>query len=65
MPAYDEAGSRGDSRRSLLGRLRRRELEPDPFDDEPDEEYDDYEPRSGQAAPSEWPDAGGRSGVRL
>ena len=39
MPAYDEAGSRGDSRRSLLGRLRgRRELEPDQFDDEPDDE---------------------------
>ena len=50
VPAYDEAGSRGDSRRSLLGRLRsRRELEPDQFDDEPDEEFDDYEPRSGQA----------------
>ncbi len=50
VPAYDEAGSRGDSRRSLLGRLRsRRELEPDQFDDEPDEEYDDSEPRSGQA----------------
>ena len=59
VPAYDEAGSRGDSRRSLLGRLRsRRELEPDQFDDEPDEEFDDYEPRSGQTAPPDWPDAG-------
>ncbi|MFZ0384879.1 MAG: hypothetical protein WAL22_04390, partial [Solirubrobacteraceae bacterium] len=29
VPAYDEAGSRGDSRRSLLGRLRsRREFDP-------------------------------------
>jgi hypothetical protein len=59
VPAYDEAGSRGDSRRSLLGRLRnRRELEPDQFDDEPDEEYDDSEPRSGQAAPPDWPESG-------
>jgi hypothetical protein len=63
VPAYDEAGSRGDSRRSLLGRLRgRRELESEQFDDEPDEEFDDYEPRSGQAAPPDWPDSGGRNG---
>jgi hypothetical protein len=59
VPAYDQAGSRGDSRRSLLGRLRnRRELEPDQFDDDPDEEFDDYESRSGQAGQSEWPDGG-------
>jgi hypothetical protein len=57
VPAYDEAGSRGDSRRSLLGRLRnRRELEPDQFDDEPDEEFDDYESRGGQGASPDWPD---------
>jgi hypothetical protein len=64
VPAYDEAGARGDSRRSLLGRLRgRRELEPDQFDDEPDEEFDEgSEPRSGQPAPPDWPDAGPRSG---
>jgi hypothetical protein len=63
VPAYDETGSRGDSRRSLLGRLRgRRELDPDEFDDEPDEEFDDVEPRSAQGAPPDWPDAGGRSG---
>jgi hypothetical protein len=63
VPAYDEAGSRGDSRRSLLGRLRsRRELESDQFDDEPGDQFDDYEPRSGQAASSDWPDAAGRSG---
>jgi hypothetical protein len=63
VSAYDEAGSRGDSRRSLLGRLRsRRELEPEQLDDEPDEELDDYEPRSGQTAPPDWPDAGGRNG---
>jgi hypothetical protein len=60
VPAYDEAGSRGDSRRSLLGRLRsRRELDPDQFDDEPDEEFDDDDARrSGQAAPPNWPDGG-------
>jgi hypothetical protein len=58
VPAYDEAGSRGDSRRSLLGRLRgRRELDPDEFEDEPDEEFDDVEPRSGHAAGPDWPDA--------
>jgi hypothetical protein len=64
VPAYDQAGSRGDSRRSLFGRLRgRRELEPDQFDDQPDEEFGDYEPRSGQAASPDWPDAGpARSG---
>ncbi len=63
VPAYDEAGSRGDVRRSLLGRLRsRRELEPDHFDDDPDEEFDDVEPRGGQAQPTDWPDAGGRNG---
>ena len=59
VPAYDEAGSRGDSRRSLLGRLRgRRELEPEQFDDEPDEEFDGYDGRPGQAAGADWPDGG-------
>jgi hypothetical protein len=59
VPAYDEAGSHRDSRRSLLGRLRsRRELEPDQFDDELEEEFDDNEPRSGQASPQDWPDGG-------
>jgi hypothetical protein len=59
VPAYDEAGARGDSRRSLLGRLRsRRELESDLFDDELEEEFDDFEPRAGQAAPPDWPDGG-------
>jgi hypothetical protein len=59
VPAYDQAGSRGDSRRSLLGRLRnRRELESDLFEDQPAEEFDDYEPRSGQAGPPDWPDGG-------
>jgi hypothetical protein len=63
VPAYDQAGSRGDSRRSLLSRLRsRRELEPEPFDDQPDEEFDEVEPRAGQAPAADWPDAGGRSG---
>ena len=63
VPAYDEAGSRGDSRRSLLGRLRgRRELEPDQFDDEPDDEFDDFDPRSAQEAPPDWPDSSGRAG---
>jgi hypothetical protein len=59
VPAYDEAGSRGDSRRSLLGRLRsRRELEPEPFEDDPDEEFDDVD-----QAPADWPDGGpARSG---
>jgi hypothetical protein len=62
VPAYDEAGSRGDSRRSLLGRFRgRRELEPESFEDDLDEDYDDAEPRSGQA-PADWPDTGGRAG---
>jgi len=62
LPAYADAGSRGDSRRSLLGRLRiRRELEPDQFDDEPYEELDDQpESRSSQAP--DWPDTGGRAG---
>jgi hypothetical protein len=59
VPAYDEAGSRGDSRRSLLGRLRsRREFDPDQFDDEPDDEFDDFEPRPGHAAAPDWPDGG-------
>jgi hypothetical protein len=63
VPAYDESGSRGDARRSLLGRLRsRRELQPDQFDDEADQELDEFEPRSGQAQPPEWPDAAGRPG---
>lgn len=54
VPAYDEAGSHRDGRRSLLNRLRsRRELDHEPYDDEPRDEFDDeLEP----PAPGDWPD---------
>ena len=62
LPAYADAGARGDSRRSLLGRLRNRlELEPDQFDDEPYAELDD-QPESRSAQAPDWPDAGARAG---
>jgi hypothetical protein len=58
-PAHDDAGARGDSRRSLLGRLRsRRELDPDELDDELPEDLDDpLQPRTGQGPAPDWPEA--------
>jgi hypothetical protein len=62
MPAYDDSSSRGDSRRSLLGRLRnRRELESDEFEDDPYEALE--QPPESRSAPGlDWPDGGGRAG---
>jgi hypothetical protein len=63
LPAFEDGGARGDGRRSLLGRLRsRRELEPDDYDDDVLDDYDDGpEPRSG-AAP-DWPETPQRPGT--
>jgi hypothetical protein len=65
-PAYDEAGARGDGRRSLLGRLRsRRELEPDEFDDDLPDDFDDpVAPRAGQGPAPDWPETPQRPAER-
>ena len=65
-PAFDDDGGRGDSRRSLLGRLRgRRELDHDEFDDEPPDDPDDpLYPRSGQNPASDWPEPSQRHSER-
>jgi hypothetical protein len=65
-PAYDDAGARGDSRRSLLGRLRgRRELEPDDYDEEPYEDADDpVDSRAAQGPAPDWPEAPPRRSER-
>ena len=58
-PAYDDAGARGDSRRSLLARLRgRREFDSD--DELDDEVFEDlegsFEPRGAQSSTHDWPE---------
>jgi hypothetical protein len=65
-PAYDEAGARGDSRRSLLGRLRsRREIDHDEFDEDPFDDFDDQpQPRGGQGPAPDWPEAPPRPSER-
>jgi hypothetical protein len=56
-PDFDEAGTRGDGRRSLLGRWRgRRELEVDEYGDELPEDGDDPLPRGDQGGAPDWPD---------
>jgi hypothetical protein len=66
VQAYDEAGARGDSRRSLLGRLRnRREFDHDEFDDDlPADDDDPLQSRGGQGPPPDWPDVPQRSSER-